>query len=254
MLLGVYDLENDPMTVSSFTQPAHGKAILNRDGTFTYTPAAGYMGADDFGFTLSDGRGGLSKNTVEIRVIEPTGKWSTTSFVDLAEVQAGNEPIRFGNSATVPRACDWDGDGKIDLLVGAESGVWLYRNSGTATAPRFDAGAKVQAGGQDIQLPGGRVAIALADMDRDGKEDLVAIAAGDRKVRLYRNAAEKDNPFVLAAEEILQGSDGQEFVAEDIRVEAADFNGDGLPDIVTGSRSGKVKIARNVGTAVRAGV
>ncbi len=40
---------------------------------------------------------------------------------------------------------------------------------------------------------------------------------------------------------------GGDFVAGDVRADIADWNGDGLPDLVTGSRSGEVKIAYNVG-------
>ena len=42
VLLGVYDVENDPLSVASFTQPAHGSAVLEKDGTFRYAPQAGY--------------------------------------------------------------------------------------------------------------------------------------------------------------------------------------------------------------------
>lgn len=249
VLLGVYDVENDPLAVSSFTQPDHGSAKLNDDGTFTYTPKRDYIGGDAFRFTLSDGRGGLSTAEMQIRVIRPTGAWSTTSFVDLAELHAGGDPIGFGKSATVPRAYDWDGDGKIDLLVGAEGNVWLYRNVGTRATPRFSSGVKVRAGGNEIQFGNDRVHISLADFDQDGKTDLVAIPGGDRKIRLYRNASTRAGETEFAAAELLKSRNRDDVVAGDIRADIADWDGDGLPDVVTGSRSGHVKIAHNVGTA-----
>ena len=99
----------------------------------------------------------------------------------LADVPAGDTAISHGSGTTVPRAADWDGDGKVDLIVGAEGNVWFYRNMGTATEPRFAPGVKVQTEGRDIQCGTGRVAIALADMNRDSKPDLIAIAENDRK-------------------------------------------------------------------------
>ena len=39
------------------TDPAHGDVVVNPDGTFTYTPDAGYFGPDDFDVTVSDAIG-----------------------------------------------------------------------------------------------------------------------------------------------------------------------------------------------------
>jgi len=248
VLLGVYDVENDPIRVESFTQPAHGKATLNPDGTFTYRPDRDFTGSDRFRFTLGDGRGGLSTADMEITVIRPTGRWATTCFGDLAEIRAGGQPIAFGKTPTVPRALDWDGDGRTDLLVGAQGSVWLYRNAGTAAAPRFEAGVKVRAGEEEIALGNRRVAIALADVDRDGKTDLIAVGEHDRKVRWFRNVA-PSGLVALAGATVLKTKSGEDLVAADIRFDAADWNGDGLTDFVTGAWSGEVKIAYHAGTA-----
>ncbi len=249
VLLGVYDVENDPLSVASFQQPAHGSATLNRDGTFIYVPKAGYVGSDEFPFTLSDGRGGESTATMHVSVIRPTGQWSTTSFTDLAEVQAAGRPIEHGRSTTVPRVVDWDGDGKLDLLVGAAGAVWRYRNEGTLTSPRFAAGVRVQAGGHDIQLGTGRMSISWVDANGDGKQDLVVAAEQERKVRYYRNAVAGGKEPMLAEAVIFKTRGSDDFVADDVRVDVADWNGDGLPDVIVGSRSGDVKVAYDVGTA-----
>ncbi|PQE00424.1 hypothetical protein CYL16_12470 [Mycobacterium sp. EPG1] len=44
----------DVITVASYTQAAHGSVSLNADGTFTYTPTAGFSGTDTFTYTISD--------------------------------------------------------------------------------------------------------------------------------------------------------------------------------------------------------
>ena len=43
------------MTAAVAATPNHGSLILNSDGSFTYSPASGYVGPDSFGFTVTDG-------------------------------------------------------------------------------------------------------------------------------------------------------------------------------------------------------
>jgi hypothetical protein len=38
----------DRITLTAHTSPAHGSLSLNPDGTFAYTPAAGFAGTDKF--------------------------------------------------------------------------------------------------------------------------------------------------------------------------------------------------------------
>jgi hypothetical protein len=50
-------LRNDtgsPVTLVSHTAPAHGSLDLRQDGSFSYTPAAGFTGTDTFSYTVSD--------------------------------------------------------------------------------------------------------------------------------------------------------------------------------------------------------
>ncbi|RXJ54597.1 Ig-like domain-containing protein [Candidatus Marinarcus aquaticus] len=48
--------------------PAHGTVTMNADGTFTYTPAADYNGADSFTYTITDADGDTSTATVNLTV------------------------------------------------------------------------------------------------------------------------------------------------------------------------------------------
>ena len=50
------------------TQPAHGTATLEADGTVTYRPAPGFIGSDGFGYTVSDGCGGTAQASVSVTV------------------------------------------------------------------------------------------------------------------------------------------------------------------------------------------
>jgi hypothetical protein len=49
--------DGDRITLTSHTSPAHGSLSLNADGSFRYTPAAGFTGTDTFTYTVSDAVG-----------------------------------------------------------------------------------------------------------------------------------------------------------------------------------------------------
>jgi VCBS repeat-containing protein len=48
------DIDGDVLTAVLGTGPSHGALTLNSDGSFTYTPSAGYVGADSFTYTARD--------------------------------------------------------------------------------------------------------------------------------------------------------------------------------------------------------
>ncbi|MEM9136170.1 MAG: DUF4347 domain-containing protein, partial [Cyanobacteria bacterium P01_F01_bin.42] len=48
----------DTLTAAIATEPSNGTVTLNDNGSFTYTPDAGFSGSDSFTYTVSDGNGG----------------------------------------------------------------------------------------------------------------------------------------------------------------------------------------------------
>jgi hypothetical protein len=61
------DAENDPLTITNFTQP--GAGTLTLDGNmFTFTPNLNYFGVTSFNYTISDGNGGTDTTFVLITV------------------------------------------------------------------------------------------------------------------------------------------------------------------------------------------
>jgi VCBS repeat-containing protein len=57
-----------PLTASLVSGPTHGVLTVNADGSFNYTPNAGFTGADTFTYKLNDGRGDSNVATVTISV------------------------------------------------------------------------------------------------------------------------------------------------------------------------------------------
>ena len=62
------DVDGDVLTVTGVTAPTHGAALLNADGSITYTPSANYNGPDSFSYVISDGNGGTATAQVDITV------------------------------------------------------------------------------------------------------------------------------------------------------------------------------------------
>jgi outer membrane protein OmpA-like peptidoglycan-associated protein len=62
------DPDGDGLSVTSVSTPAHGAAVINSDGTLTYTPAVGFEGSDVFSYVVSDGRGGTATAQVTVQV------------------------------------------------------------------------------------------------------------------------------------------------------------------------------------------
>jgi hypothetical protein len=68
VLANASDPENDPLTAVLASTPPHGSVTLNRDGSFTYNPNPGYVGADSFTYYASDGVSLSNQVTAQINV------------------------------------------------------------------------------------------------------------------------------------------------------------------------------------------
>ncbi len=124
--------------ITATTPAAHGSAVLNADGSFTYTPGPGFSGVDTFTYTVTNRFGDMDTATVTVRVIQPVqidikpgdktnvlnlnndgtlsvALFSTADFdartVDLLSV-------RFAGAAAIQSSLeDVNHDGTLDLVV-----------------------------------------------------------------------------------------------------------------------------------------
>jgi YVTN family beta-propeller protein/VCBS repeat-containing protein len=74
-----YDNEGDALTASLVAGTAHGQITVNADGSYTYTPNSGYLGADSFTYTVSDGH--LTSNAATVAITVQSNAYNTETAV-----------------------------------------------------------------------------------------------------------------------------------------------------------------------------
>jgi subtilisin family serine protease len=62
------DVDGDGLSVVSVGAASHGAVTIGPGGSVTYSPAAGYSGADSFNYTAGDGAGGTDVGSVDVTV------------------------------------------------------------------------------------------------------------------------------------------------------------------------------------------
>jgi hypothetical protein len=91
------DSDSTDLSYSLDTNAGHGSVQVSTDGSYTYTPDAGYFGTDGFSLQVSDGDGGADIIDVSVTVIDTTSRISvgniavseTNNSVSLDIVRSG---------------------------------------------------------------------------------------------------------------------------------------------------------------------
>jgi hypothetical protein len=170
------------------------------------------------------------------------------------------------------KLADYDGDGRLDLIVGVgdwtdygwddafdSAGHWthgplrgyvyLLRNTAVNAAPAYEAPRRLETGGEPIGGYG-MPSPNLADFDGDGDLDLLCGEFLD-KFTYYQNIGTRTAPVYDAGRRIVDP--GGEPVAMDLEMivpVAIDWDHDGDLDLIVGDEDGRVALVENTGTVV----
>ena len=82
------DPDGDPLTLQSFTAPAHGVAIAAGAQQIQYTASSGYVGADSFTYVVADVHGWTATGTVSLTVATRPPVASNDTFTVTENVPA----------------------------------------------------------------------------------------------------------------------------------------------------------------------
>lgn len=151
----VLDNDTDPdgnaLSVSGFNQSANGQVVNNANGTFSFTPSAGFTGFAVFGYQVSDGRGGTDTAQVVIQVAEaPSGGGGGGSGTAPTAEAGANQTVNEATSVSLSGAGSSDTDGTIASYqwsqINTENNVTLNNPASvntSFTAPAVPAGQSV---------------------------------------------------------------------------------------------------------------
>lgn len=82
--LKAQDPEGEALTYTLVRGPKRGEVVLNKDGSFTYTPKKNKVGIDSFTYTATDPAGNVSREaTVTVQIIKPSDTRQYTDTVGL---------------------------------------------------------------------------------------------------------------------------------------------------------------------------
>lgn len=175
---------------------------------------------------------------------QPQYRWP--GDVEKLRVQT-NDQGRYWANLLSPVAYDWNGNGRLDLLTGegtySANTIHLLENVGGSDTPKFSSTPGkhtylAYGDGREQLIP------TVVDYNGDGKPDLL-VADRTGEVGVYLNTG-KPGEELQRASTITFGSTST--LPGLCSLYAADYNGDGLFDLIIGLPNGHIAVALNSGT------
>ncbi|HEX5308817.1 MAG TPA: Ig-like domain-containing protein [Solirubrobacteraceae bacterium] len=152
------DTPSLPLEAVLVSGPVHGSLALHKDGSFDYTPEAGYHGSDSFTYKDEDGNSESNTATVTLTV-EQVDQSPSVGVPGSPQSTGENSPLTFSSAGIGAfTAADSDSEGESERVV-------LTAEHGTLTPGSTSGLEATGSGSAKLTLKG---AIAALDAGLDG--------------------------------------------------------------------------------------
>ncbi|QAY77373.1 tandem-95 repeat protein [Sphingosinicella sp. BN140058] len=235
------DVDGDTLTysVKPGFAPAHGSVSFNQAaGTYTYTPAANYNGADSFTIRVDDGHGGIVEQAIAVTVTPandaPTGVTGTLEVEEFPNngTVVGTVVAQDPDSSSFTYSLVNDAGGRFDIsssgVVTVENGLLIDYEQQSSHTIR-------------VQVNDGQGGVSQFDMVVAVEDDHGEFVIGDGAANNMLGGIETDIFVGGLGNDTLNGAGGNDVIAGDngLFETAADGNdilsGGAGNDILTGN-------------------
>ena len=162
------DADGDALSIESFQPATNGNLILNADGSFSYTPNAGFSGTETLQYIASDGTD-TSVGSFEI----------TVEAVQVQTVRIGDAPTRLSRA----NPDGWQQAWSHDAIIIEHKAVLEDTQEGWSEVNLLNVSPTILAGGDsllgDLGVSGRTLATTVAPQELDGTEALRFVLDGE---------------------------------------------------------------------------
>ena len=223
-----YDVDQDKMSVASFTQPEGGKVSSNGDGTFTFTPGEGFArtGKTSFDVVVTDGRGGYTKATMNLHdsryeVAPPVREFRYFGALPEFTNGAGKKQGHRNPMAIYTKGA------KPDLLIQGDSRLWYSVNESKPGKLLFSEPKVLRT-------------TANTDFETDGaavlEDNKLIVRRPDGSLMLAYVVGQDVPALEIGA--VVKDTTGAAMKLDARHFSLVDYDNDGTPDLVAGFGDG----------------
>ncbi|MEW5759283.1 MAG: VCBS repeat-containing protein [Candidatus Thermoplasmatota archaeon] len=170
---------------------------------------------------------------------------ATSKYV-LSKIQTQDGFVNVGDNAA-PFMIDWDNDGRKDIVVGNKEGyVYIFLNEGNSSDLLFSSGFKLRLSDDTPVKVQGFASPVVVDWNNDNKKDLII---GDEEGLIHLFSQDQDEKFIYKG--CFKDEKGDLIdVGDWATPTVADWDEDGLKDLIIGEESGYVNLYLNINSSL----